>query len=385
MQPASLPEVVSLEFRHCRVPFRRPFEHAGKRRESGDTLLLGIGSSDGRMGWGEVLPRRYVTGESITDILENRAEALAGRLVGLRFDTQQALVAWLDQERARFPEQMALHSGVDIALWQLFDQIIGLDAVALLGEPRQSRSGQCRTIDFGTATTDLRREAMAAIFSGATMVKLKIGASDDVERLRSLQRHLDGKLPLRLDANNALDGAAIAALLDACDPASLHSIEDPFPTETPAARAALAELHRRFGVPFVADESLTNESDARHIIESGLWQGVNLRLGKLGGFGGTVAVRAMTRAAGLFHVMGSLVGEGQALTDAATLFLDHDEEIEYVEGLGQNRHLLRQDPLEVDARALSNRNARREPVLAPLRPAAAMTDDLLQSRIGFDD
>lgn len=54
---------------HVRIPLRRPIRHASHTRTENDTLVVRCRLSTGEVGWGEGLPRPYVTGESIDDCL----------------------------------------------------------------------------------------------------------------------------------------------------------------------------------------------------------------------------------------------------------------------------------------------------------------------------
>ena len=42
----------------------RGFEHAAARRELAEAIVVCLEFDDARVGWGETLPRPYVTGES---------------------------------------------------------------------------------------------------------------------------------------------------------------------------------------------------------------------------------------------------------------------------------------------------------------------------------
>jgi len=57
--------VVELEVRHIRVPLRKPIKHASHVRTETDNLVVRIKLGDGSTGYGEGVPRDYVTGETI--------------------------------------------------------------------------------------------------------------------------------------------------------------------------------------------------------------------------------------------------------------------------------------------------------------------------------
>ena len=85
MQPA----VFSVS--HVRIPLRRAIRHASHTRTNTDSLLACCVLADGTTGYGEGLPRDYVTGETVAGALELLGRS---RVVGqLRADSWQAAIA----------------------------------------------------------------------------------------------------------------------------------------------------------------------------------------------------------------------------------------------------------------------------------------------------
>jgi L-alanine-DL-glutamate epimerase-like enolase superfamily enzyme len=52
---------------HVRIPLRKPVRHASHSRSDTESLVVRCRLDNGALGWGEGLPREYVTGESIDD------------------------------------------------------------------------------------------------------------------------------------------------------------------------------------------------------------------------------------------------------------------------------------------------------------------------------
>src|SRR5688500_10112029 len=63
---------------HVRLPLKRPIAHASHTRSSSDNLFMRCRLTDGTEGWGEGVPREYVTGETI----EGEFEQLAATPLG---------------------------------------------------------------------------------------------------------------------------------------------------------------------------------------------------------------------------------------------------------------------------------------------------------------
>ncbi|MFM7836957.1 MAG: hypothetical protein ACKPJD_34620, partial [Planctomycetaceae bacterium] len=72
---------------HVPIALRKPVRHASFTRADNDTLLLRCVLRDGSVGWGEGLPRTYVTGESIDTAWHQLAHTSLSALADARFAT----------------------------------------------------------------------------------------------------------------------------------------------------------------------------------------------------------------------------------------------------------------------------------------------------------
>ena len=62
--------VVQLTAWHVRIPLRKPIQHASHTRSETDNLIVRCTLADGTTGFGEGVPRDYVTGETIDSALD---------------------------------------------------------------------------------------------------------------------------------------------------------------------------------------------------------------------------------------------------------------------------------------------------------------------------
>ena len=63
-------KVVELTAFHVRIPLRRAIQHASHTRTETDNIVVRCLLDDRSEGFGEGLPREYVTGETIDSALE---------------------------------------------------------------------------------------------------------------------------------------------------------------------------------------------------------------------------------------------------------------------------------------------------------------------------
>src|SRR5437763_3368541 len=61
--------VAELTAYHVRIPLRKPIRHASHTRDATDNVVVRCVLADGTEGFGEGVPREYVTGESVESAL----------------------------------------------------------------------------------------------------------------------------------------------------------------------------------------------------------------------------------------------------------------------------------------------------------------------------
>jgi len=193
----------SIELRFVRIPFKRPFGHALKQRTLAETIIVVARSAAGTVGLGEIVPRPYLTGETVEDVRARTAPARARRCRGLSFSSQGEVVGWLREELDGAGRDLATLGGFELALLDLSGKELGFSAGDVLGGAPGPALPPGVVIGFEVETPALKKHCALLRMSGKTHVKVKVGRPDDVERLTIIAATLGPQLPLRLDANGA--------------------------------------------------------------------------------------------------------------------------------------------------------------------------------------
>jgi len=209
--------VVELTAYHVRIPLVRPVRHASHARTSTDNLVVRCVLDDGTEGFGEGVPREYVTGETIDSALDHlRQSDLAGQLescadfpaaVGLAERLRLAPVPGDDRDC----RGNAARCAVELALLDAFGHRFGAPLSRVtqflapeLYEPREAvyYSG---AIMSARAGFKLLLACLRVWVYRFAQVKVKVGIAghDDVSRLRAIRRRLRRNVDLRIDANEA--------------------------------------------------------------------------------------------------------------------------------------------------------------------------------------
>jgi muconate cycloisomerase len=334
------------------LPLKRPFTHATATRQESESVFIRCELSDGTTGWGEGVPRSYVTGETASGCVEQLAatpvsEQLAADCSSwpevIRLCEGFQLAEIRDDPRGCYGN--ALRCAVELSALDAFGRLFGepVSAVTQQYGPAASIREAPGSVFYSGAidagARRLRRKALAQRLYGFRFCKVKVGhaGDDDAERLQVIRRWIGPRIDLRIDANGVWRAAE---LRDKLRPLLAHHISC---VEQPVAHeelAALAELRGQIGVSIMLDESLTSESDGRRAIELGACDLFNIRLSKCGGYLASLRLAALARAAGLQYQLGCHPGESGILSAAGRHWASSVAGIRYLEG-SYDRHLFR--------------------------------------------
>lgn len=339
--------IISLTLFQLEIPCKNIFVHAQSARESSEVILLKAVWKNGAISWGEMLPRDYVTGETIQSIMEADHSSVFELLMQQDFETVEHVKNVLNQIQQDGRSNLSFIGGVELMLLGGLAKVGNLRLDDHLGPVRSTSPGRCITIGFDCTASGIRGRFIDARMKKATFIKLKVG--DDLERDTSCISQLialnNGSMSIRLDGNGALTYDAVTSLLSSFSPGCLHSFEEPLVFNVPELSEKLLAINERFGIDIMADESLCSIDDAERIIQSGHYQWFNIRVGKHGGLLASGKIRDLARKAGIGIVGGSMVGETGVLTQASSILLHRSHDLEYIEGLGQNHSWLQYDPV----------------------------------------
>src|SRR2546430_17422713 len=98
-----------------RIPFRSIFVHALHRRGATEAVVLVIESDAGDVGVGEVLPRPYLTGETLEGVT-HAIPALTRRWLGRSFQDRDEVVHALHEDLRLAGRGLAIFAGWELAI-----------------------------------------------------------------------------------------------------------------------------------------------------------------------------------------------------------------------------------------------------------------------------
>lgn len=350
----------SIELFHIAVPLKAKIRHASHERTASDNLVVRVTLGSGEVGYGEGVPRSYVTGETI----ETTFAALKGfdvaRAIGSPEDFASAVHRVADlqlPEIAADPRGMfgnAARCALELALLDAFGRKFDrsmTDAVRLHAESGLGFYGRPASVRYSGAITaaSTRKERISAFkmrLYRFHQVKIKVGVEgqDDPSRLAKLRRILGRGMDIRIDANEAWHAGELNERVRPLLRYHPTALEQPVPH---AEVGALASLREELGVPIMLDESLCGIPDAVRAISDGTADILNVRLSKCGGIGPSLKIMALARQSGLDVQLGCHPGETGLLSAAGRHVASNVAHIRYVEG-SYDRHVLAENLVAED-------------------------------------
>lgn len=337
---------------------RKPIRHASHVRHNNDTLIVRCELTDGSVGWGEGLPRTYVTGESIGSVWRHLAATEFAQLYDADFDTEMDAVNILSRFRlADVPADNgvtirecfgnSVRCAIELAVLDAACRSSRCSLGDLIGSlPDAADISQTRAAVFysGVVTSDrgLRqwRSAMKMRIFRFKSIKVKVGTEgiDDRQYLRRVRRVVGRNVDIRMDANEAWHCEQVASKVRALLEFNPTCLEQPVPH---GEVSGLAEVRAACSIPIMLDESLCSREDADKAIRSGLCDLFNLRISKCGGVVACVRLAALAKQNGLGYQLGCQVGETGILSAAGRHFACNIGGIRYLEG-SYDRFLVRE-------------------------------------------
>ncbi|QDU80365.1 L-Ala-D/L-Glu epimerase [Polystyrenella longa] len=349
-----------------RIPLKKEIRHASYARRYNDTVLIRCELEDGTVGWGEGLPRHYVTGETIETTWEQWQVSSLKDQLSIDWSDWSELFDLLKKFELTRPVTIeppatsdrdcfgnSLRCAIEIAILDAATRYwnVPLSEVTAKFEPASSIHENRKEIRYGVAITSMsrRKQVLNSILYrlfGFQHVKVKVGAKgiNDVELLSRVRRWMGQGVDLRIDANEAWNRDQLLHKAQELAPFQISSIEQPLPhTEIDQ----LAGLNRDCQLPIMLDESLCSPSDARRAADEQFCQLFNIRLSKGGGFLNCLEIAAIAHEAGIGYQLGCMVGETGILSAAGRHFACSVAGIKHLEG-SYDRFLVRENLIKRD-------------------------------------
>jgi L-alanine-DL-glutamate epimerase-like enolase superfamily enzyme len=274
-------EITGVETYPVRVPIT-PLEDGGiapyvtnhGQVEEMERMLVRVETDKGITGWGEM--RMFLSAETTTAILEDGIEPWVEGRSPFEVETlrRQIFIEYTNVDMFFAP--------VEIACWDIIGKVLGRPVYELLGgwtapTPTTRRKNPNYEADtsvpvaycVGILSPDESREhARRAVERGHSVLKTKAGRDweQDVERIKAMDREVNGQLDFRLDPNQGwrFDEAVRVGATLADAGVYVQYLEQPIRVD---AHGTLAKLRERTSQPIGPNEDTYINHNLREMIQ----------------------------------------------------------------------------------------------------------------------
>jgi O-succinylbenzoate synthase len=273
-----------IRLREIRLPLKESFRISSGVISDRRILLLELTDANGVTTWSECVAGEApnYTPETIDTAWMAITQWVAPRVLGTAFEQPGDVHVALDKD---FRGHNMAKAAVEMGMWGLAATAAQLSLSRFIGG---TRSSIATGISLGIERTPaaLVAKARAAVAEGYRKVKIKIMPGSDVEFVRAAREELGPSAPLMADANNAYTLDDIDRLVE-LDTLDLMMIEQPLAWDDIVRHA---ELQKRLETPVCLDESITSLDRAVDMHTLGSGRIINIKPGRVGGFGPSIAI-----------------------------------------------------------------------------------------------
>jgi len=290
-----------IEVRRLRLPLRFPFETSFGRTTAKDFLLVSA-SADGTTGYGECVADDdpYYLPETNGTVLHVLRDFLVPLVLGREVGHPRDLRTLFGRVRGHEMAKAAL----EMAIFELLARRQGVPLYRVLG----GRGGVIASgvsIGLQKDVGALLDKVAAEKEAGYRRIKIKIKPGHDRELVSAIRGRYP-ELPLMVDANSAYS-LSDAPLFREMDAQRLMMVEQPLAFDDIVDHAT---LQRQIETPVCLDESIHSAEDARRALDLGACRVVNVKVGRVGGFGEAALVHDVCRARGVPVWCGGMLESG---------------------------------------------------------------------------
>ena len=305
-------KITDIRIAKISVPLRVPFKTALRTVNSVEDIIVEIHTDTGHVGYGEAPPTGAITGDTTGAILGALRDHIIPKLIGQEIDAFEPLMKQLD---GAVVHNTSAKAAVDIALYDLYGQLLGAPVYKLLGASRKSI-----TTDITISVNDpeeMARDTLTAIARGYDTLKIKVGIDPtlDVARLAAVRKAAGPDIRLRIDANQAWSPKQAVKLLNQMQEQGLdiELVEQPVKGRD---FEGLRYVTERSYVPVMADESVFSAEDAMTIMQMGAADLINIKLMKCGGIHNALKIASAAEVYGMECMIGCML-EAKVSVNAA--------------------------------------------------------------------
>ncbi len=290
------------------VPFKERFTHSTKSRKESENIILKIYSKD-NVGYGEGVPREYVTGESANMCLKTLQLKILPHFKDIKIKSKKQILKLLWDYRQKLrTNELSAFCAFEIAILHLCAKEIDLtikDIFKFLhAKPYKKKSIQYSGVIGDKPLPLMILKAYVIKKMGFKQVKIKV-IHNSFNKLKWMRRILKTQ-ELRIDANEGFTLKELKENLELLKKLKIRDIEQPFKKNCKTS-TKLFKIAKKNNLNIISDEDICNFKDLEKLGKYS--QTINLRTGKVGGIMSSIYMYDYAIKNNFDIIYGCLVGE----------------------------------------------------------------------------
>lgn len=278
--------VEDINIYHIRIPLKKPYHLSFKSLEEFDMIFVRVISGN-LESYGDTIPLHGYSDESFLDVyncLKRWKQLLLGK------DVDHA-IQYLAQFQSSSP----------------FATTPLLTALETLIDPININVNISYPL-LGTLLSETEQEAIEEIqyllSEGYKTIKVKVGTDveSDIKKVQFVQKLIEDKAIIRLDANQGYNLGEAKQFTATIDPENIELFEQPFSKNDWNSMEELAKYSK---LPLMLDESISSEEDVERVASSRCAQFVKFKLMKAGGINRLKKLITKAQQHGLKVILGN--------------------------------------------------------------------------------
>ncbi|MBN2191069.1 MAG: hypothetical protein JW728_07670 [Candidatus Aureabacteria bacterium] len=325
------------------IPFKSPFIHNLASRNRSDGIIVRLRGSGVPDGYGEGLPRQYVTGETVESAAAYIKNSLLGEYLRKGYKTAKDVYDdFRDSPLRRDPRENvfpgAASCAVECALLDFHCRRENKSVSEVAGKSSGAKVFYSAVLSKGGYPQILKKLLKIRLY-GFKDIKIKVSGEDDIGIIRMARKILGFAAAIRVDANSAWNAEDAARIINKMEPYGVEAVEEPLASKN---IPDIIGLQEKISIPVILDESLCSYEDAEKLIKNGFRGIFNLRLSKCGGFSRCEKILSAAENNGIRCILGCQVGETAILSAYGRHFASCNRNLLRIEG-SYSRYLLTDD------------------------------------------
>ncbi|MCP4132070.1 MAG: hypothetical protein GY754_13935 [bacterium] len=306
---------------HMDIPLKISFKHTLAERNTSSSILVKVTLDNGVSGFGEALPRDYVTGETVGSSITAITSLVMPRLMGKDFSDfhslEKEILSLLNSKETA--SHLTAICAVELALLNALSESCDMNVYQFLGAAPKVRGVRYSMILSAGSEKKIKKHTRLSKLLRIKDLKLKVSdSSEENKKMIKLIRSIYPGANLRVDANCAWDMDSAQRNLEMMDRYNISSCEQPLEKNN---IDGLSRLVSNFpGILICVDESLCSFEDAKKIIKKKAATSFNIRISKNGGIINSSRIYNLAQKNGIRCQLGAQVGETAVISSFGRVF-----------------------------------------------------------------